>query len=372
MKIPCYFPSCFSSQPAIDQSRHDPGGHNDGNFRLFTYNELKSATNSFHFSNKVGQGGFGSVYKGRLRDGVFVAAKVLAVEPESMRGEREFIAELAALSDIKHENLVPLRGCCVEGANRYLVYDYMENNSLTQSLLGGEQNRMKFSWDVRRKVSIGVACGLRHLHEEVKPHIVHRDIKARNILLDQNFNPRVSDFGLAKLLGEEHSHISTRVAGTMGYLAPEYAVTGHLTRKSDVYSFGVLLLEIVTGQAVVDLGEDYKEHFLVEKAWEAYQTNSLLQMVDPILSKDFHEEEAIMFLKLGLLCVQETSSLRPRMSVAVEILTKTRDIRDVPISKPGFIADFMKIKMARRHSLQESSSSGPSSNYIWSPAKVGR
>ncbi|KAJ7976966.1 Serine/threonine protein kinase [Quillaja saponaria] len=372
MKFPCSFCVSSASWQANDQSRHDSGGQSDGKFHVFTYNELKSATHSFHFSNKVGEGGFGSVYKGQLRDGSFVAVKVLSVELESMRGEREFIAEIAALSDVKHENLVILRGCCVEGANRYLVYDYMENNSLTQTLLGGEHNRMEFSWELRQKISIGVARGLVYLHEEVMPPILHRDIKASNILLDQNLNPKVSDFGLAKVLRDEHSYISTRVAGTMGYLAPEYAVTGRLTRKSDVYSFGVLLLEIVSGQAVVDFREDYREHFLVEKAWTAYEANSLLQMVDPTLNNGFPEEEAIRFLEVGLLCVQEATHLRPTMSMAIEILTKKRDIEDVQISRPGFIADFMKIKMGKRHSSEGSTSSAPPSNYIWSSANSGR
>ncbi|TQD69244.1 hypothetical protein C1H46_045223 [Malus baccata] len=132
-----------------------------------------------------------------------------------MRGEREFIAELAALSVIRHENLVRLQGCCVDGAARYLVYDYMENNSLTQTLLGGEKNRMRFSWEARRGISMGVARGLAYLHEEVDPHILHRDIKSSNILLDKNFIPKVGDFGLSKLLRDNNSHVSTRVAGTM-------------------------------------------------------------------------------------------------------------------------------------------------------------
>ncbi|XP_015902508.3 putative serine/threonine-protein kinase isoform X2 [Ziziphus jujuba] len=323
--------------------------------KVFSSHELKAATSGFHSSNKVGEGGFGTVFKGRLRDGTLVAVKVLSIELESMRGEREFISELTALSDIRHENLVKLRGCCVEGASRYLVYDYMENNSLTQTLLGGEQTRKNFTWDTRRAISLGVARGLAHLHEEVQPHIVHRDIKASNILLDKKFIPKVGDFGLSKLLRDGKSHISTHVAGTIGYLAPEYAISGRLTRKSDVYSFGVLLLEIVSGRQVVIFDMERGEHYLVQKAWEAHKANKLLQLVDPTLAMNFPDNEAIRFIKVGLLCVQQTARLRPLMSEAVKMLTNEIDIEDVEISQPGVVTDLMKIKMGQQHSSQTSS-----------------
>ncbi|XP_012570317.1 putative serine/threonine-protein kinase isoform X2 [Cicer arietinum] len=294
-------------------------------------------------------------------DGSFVAVKVLSIEIESMRGEREFVAELATLANIKHQNLVGLKGCCVEGANRYLVYDYMENNSLHHTFLGSEERRVRFSWQRRRDVSIGVARGLAFLHEEVMPHIVHRDIKAKNILIDRNFTPKLADFGLAKLMRDETSYISTRVAGTLGYLAPEYASSGQLRRKSDVYSFGVLLLQIISGLAVVDAYTDI-ERFIVEKAWTAYEANDLLRMVDPVLNTDYLEEEAIKFLKVGLLCVQETAKLRPRMSEVVQMLTNNNtDMKDVHISKPGFVADLRNIRIKKHMtttSPQESSSSG--------------
>ncbi|KAJ1398466.1 Serine-threonine/tyrosine-protein kinase, catalytic domain [Sesbania bispinosa] len=363
---------CFSAS-TIDKNNNDYAeGENDGGFRVFTYNQLKSATGNFN--EKIGEGGFGSVYKGKLRDGTFVAVKVLSIELESMRGEREFVAELATLANIKHQNLASLQGCCVEGAHRYLVYDYMENNTLYHAFLGSEERRMRFSWETRKDISIGVARGLVVLHEELRPHIVHRDIKAKNILLDQNFTPKVSDFGLAKLLRDEKSHISTQVAGTLGYLAPEYANSGRLTRKSDVYSFGVLLLQIISGLAVVDAYQDI-ERFIVEKAWAAYKTNDLLRMVDPVLNMNFPMEEAIKFLKVGLLCVQETAKLRPRMSEVVEKLTNKIDMKDVHIAKPGFVADLrnIKIKQASVHSPQESSSAGASfGSSIWSMANLAR
>ncbi|RDX69114.1 Cold-responsive protein kinase 1, partial [Mucuna pruriens] len=375
MKILCSFFSCFSSSTNNQQNNIDfpEGDHlNDGTFRLFTYNQLKLATRNFHSSDKVGEGGFGFVYKGRLVDGSFVAVKVLAVEVESMRGEREFVAELATLANIRHQNLVSLRGCCVEGVHRYLVYDYMENNSLYHTFLASEERRTRFDWDTRRDVSIGVARGLVFLHEEIKPHIVHRDIKAKNILLDRNFTPKVSDFGLAKLMRDEASYISTRVAGTLGYLAPEYANSGQVSRKSDVYSFGVLLLQIVSGLAVVDAYQDI-ERFIVEKAWTAYQANDLLKLVDPVLNMNFPENEALKFLEVGLLCVQETAKLRPRMSEVVDKLTNDIDMSDVHISKPGFVADLrnIRIKQQNLNSSQESSSAGATfASSIWSSANL--
>ncbi|KAJ1387696.1 Serine/threonine-protein kinase, active site [Sesbania bispinosa] len=333
---------CFSAS-TIDKNNNDfAEGENDGGFRVFTYNQLKSATGNFN--EKIGEGGFGSVYKGRLRDGTFVAVKVLSIELESMRGEREFVAELATLANIKHQNLATLQGCCVEGAHRYLVYDYMENNTLYHAFLGSEDRRMRFSWETRKDISIGVARGLVVLHEELRPHIVHRDIKAKNILLDQNFTPKVSDFGLAKLLRDEKSHISTQVAGTFGL-------------------------------AVVDAYQDI-ERFIVEKAWAAYETNDLLRMVDPVLNMNFPMEEAIKFLKVGLLCVQETAKLRPRMSEVVEMLTNRINMKDVHIAKPGFVADLRNIKIKQQasvHSPQESSSAGASfASSIWSMANLAR
>ncbi|KAF5737577.1 hypothetical protein HS088_TW13G00462 [Tripterygium wilfordii] len=355
MKFPfCCFSSTSAAAPTngsrLGQQTHE-------NLRLFSYDELKIATDNFSASNKIGEGGFGSVYKGFLQDGTVVAVKVLSVELESMQGEREFVSELAVFSNIKHENLITLQGCCVEETYRLIVYDYMENNSLAHTLLGGEQNRMKFSWQVRQKILIGVARGLAYLHEEVTPHIVHRDIKASNILLDRDFTPKVSDFGLSRLLRDNHSYISTRVAGTLGYLAPEYAITGHLTRKSDVYSFGVLLMETISGQSVVNFDLLEGQKYLVQLAWEAYQASDLARLIDPMpgLNLSKGEEEAVRFLMLGLLCVQETARLRPSMSTAVKMMTNEIDIRDFKISQPGLVADLMKIKLGSKTSSSKSS-----------------
>ncbi|PWA61496.1 Concanavalin A-like lectin/glucanase, subgroup [Artemisia annua] len=356
MKMSLPFLQCFCSTSDEKVVHKDDKGEGEAKkFKLFSYNELKVASNGFSSKNKVGEGGFGSVYKGQLSDGTTVAIKVLSIEIESMRGEREFISEIAALTDVQHENLVNLHGCCLEGAKRCLVYDYMENNSLAHRFLGCEQNRKDFSWTQRKKVSLGVAKALAYLHEEKKPHIVHRDIKASNVLLDQNYNPKVADFGLSRLFQDDTSHISTRVAGTLGYLSPEYAISGRLTRKSDVYSFGVLLLEIISGRSAVDFDMEHGEHFLVDKAWDMYNRECLVELVDHLLLKGYDERlkaEAVWFLKVGLLCVQENTKLRPRMSVVIKMLTDETSVEGVKISQPGFVADLMDVKINKKKSTQ--------------------
>ncbi|KAJ0550732.1 putative protein kinase RLK-Pelle-DLSV family [Helianthus annuus] len=350
-----YFPCFRSSSDVNDKLVNDKGGDKASTLRLFSYDELNVACHGFSSKNKVGEGGFGAVYKGRLSDGAIVAIKVLSVELESMRGEREFISEIAALCDVQHENLVNLHGCCVEGAKRCLVYDYMENNSLAYRFLGGEQSRNSFSWTRRKNVSLGVAKALAYLHEEKIPHIVHRDIKASNVLLDHDFNPKVADFGLARLFQDDTSHISTRVAGTLGYLSPEYAITGRLTRKSDVYSFGVLLLEIISGRSIVEFDMEHGEHFLVDKAWDMYNCDRLVELVDPVLLTGDDERlkgEAVRFMKVGLLCVQEATKLRPGMSVVIKMLSDETSVEGMKISKPGFLADLMAVKIDKKSSTR--------------------
>ncbi|KAL5998391.1 hypothetical protein ACLOJK_009331 [Asimina triloba] len=322
----------------------------------FSLKELKKATQGFRSSNKIGDGGFGSVYKGKLRDGSVVAVKVLSAE--SRQGDREFVAEIAALSHVRHKNLVDLRGCCIQASSRILVYDYMPGNSLSQTLLG-------------MRIAFGVAHGLAYLHDQIRPHVVHRDIKAGNILLDHDLTAKISDFGLAKLFTDNITHMSTRVAGTIGYLAPEYAVSGQVTRKSDVYSFGILLMEIVSGRSVADFAAEYLEQPMAMHAWELYQAKQLEQLVDPALEGEISEgkEEAVEFLKVALLCVQETPGLRPQMPKVVKMLEADVDTGDVVISQPGVI-NFTDMKIGQNRSTSSgggkshhtSASSSPSSS----------
>lgn len=311
--------------------------------RLYTYKEIRNATEDFSPANKIGEGGFGSVYKGRLKDGKIAAIKVLSAE--SKQGVKEFLTEITVISCIEHENLVQLYGCCVEENHRILVYNYLENNSLAQTLIGGTSSSIQFSWKTRSKICIGVARGLAFLHEEVRPHIVHRDIKASNILLDKDLTPKISDFGLAKLLPPNMTHVSTRVAGTIGYLAPEYAIRGQLTRKADIYSFGVLLMEIVSGRCNTNTRLPYEEQYLLERIWGVYERNELVTLVDTALDGIFDAEEACRFLKIGLLCTQDAPRRRPTMSTVVKMLVGTVQFDDSEITKPGLITDFMELKV---------------------------
>lgn len=343
-----------SRKPGSDIDEEVSGIHN---VKLFTYKELRIATEDFSPANKIGEGGFGSVYKGQLKDRKFAAIKVLSAE--SRQGVKEFLTEIDVISKIKHENLVELYGCCVEGNQRILVYNYLENNSLAQNLIGGSSN-LQFSWRTRREICIGIACGLAFLHEEVRPHIIHRDIKASNILLNRDLMPKISDFGLAKLIPPNMTHVSTRVAGTIGYLAPEYAIRGQLTRKADIYSFGVLLMEIVSGRCNTNTRLPIGEQYLLERTWKLYEQRELVGLVDTSLDGDFDAEEACRFLKIGLLCTQDTPKLRPSMSNVVKML-KGEKVVDDRITKPGLISDFMDLRVRGPHDTKPSAETTTSS-----------
>ncbi|GAB4849241.1 Cold-responsive protein kinase 1 [Ancistrocladus abbreviatus] len=312
------------------------------NVKLYSFKDLRDATNDFSPAYKIGQGGFGAVYKGKLKDGKIAAIKVLSAE--SQQGLQEFLTEIRVIWDIQHENLVKLYGCCVEGNHRILVYNYLENNSLARTLLGDDHCKSQFSWPTRSAICIGIAHGLAYLHEVVQPYIVHRDIKASNILLDKDLTPKISDFGFAKLFPSNVTHISTRVAGTIGYLAPEYAIRGQLTRKADIYSFGVLLLEIVCGRCNAVKRLPHGERYLLEQAWEHYERNELLILVDPSLDGHFDAEEAFRYLKIALLCTQDSPKLRPSMLTVVKMLTGEVSV-DREMTKPGLISDFMDLKV---------------------------
>ncbi|KAI5009911.1 hypothetical protein ZWY2020_012048 [Hordeum vulgare] len=306
------------------------------NIRLFSYAQLRSATDNFNHNNKVGRGGFGTVYKGTLQNKQDVAVKVLSAE--SRQGIREFLTEIDVISNVKHPNLVELIGCCVEADNRILVYEYLENSSLDRALLGSTSDPANFTWSVRSSICIGVARGLAYLHEEIPSPIVHRDIKASNILMDKNYVPKIGDFGLAKLFPDNITHISTRVAGTTGYLAPEYAWHGQLTKKADIYSFGVLVIEVISGKSGSrSLLADDK--FLLEKTWELYEAGNLKELVDPDLG-DYPDEEAIRYIKVALFCTQAAAARRPTMLQVVKMLSKPIRINESELTAPGYINEY--------------------------------
>ncbi|KAF5780773.1 putative protein kinase RLK-Pelle-DLSV family [Helianthus annuus] len=283
----------------------------------FSLRQIKTATHNFDPANKIGEGGFGPVYKGVLSDGSEIAVKQLSAR--SKQGNREFVTEIGMISALQHPHLVKLYGCCIEGKELLLVYEYLENNSLARALFGRQDQKLNLDWATRKKICVGIARGLTYLHEESRLKIVHRDIKATNVLLDKDLNAKISDFGLAKLDEEENTHISTRIAGTIGYMAPEYAMRGYLTDKADVYSFGVVALEIVSGKSNTNYRPKEDFVYLLDWAYVLQEQGNLLELVDPSLGK-YSKEEAMRMLNLALLCTNPSPTLRPPMSSVVKML----------------------------------------------------
>lgn len=297
-------------------SPKDPNGL--GNSRSwFTYKELFEATNGFSTQNLLGEGGFGCVYKGVLSDGKEIAVKQLKIG--GGQGQREFKAEVDIISRIHHRHLVSLVGYCISDNRRLLVYDYVPNNNLYYHLHG--EGRPVLDWATRVKVAVGAARGIAYLHEDCHPRIIHRDIKSSNILLDNNFEARVSDFGLAKLALDADTHVTTRVMGTFGYMAPEYASSGKLTEKSDVYSFGVVLLELITGRKPVDSSQPLGDESLVEWARpllsHALDKEEFEGLADPRLEKNYVESEMFRMIEAAAACVRHLAAKRPRMGQIV-------------------------------------------------------
>nr|DAD37719.1 TPA_asm: hypothetical protein HUJ06_008360 [Nelumbo nucifera] len=324
----------------------------------FTLRQIKAATNNFDAANKIGEGGFGSVYKGLLSDGTIIAVKQLS--SKSKQGNREFVNEIGMISALQHPHLVKLYGCCIEGNQLLLVYEYMENNSLARALFGPEEYQLKLDWPTRHKICVGIARGLAYLHEESRLKIVHRDIKATNILLDKNLNPKISDFGLAKLDDEEDTHISTRIAGTFGYMAPEYAMRGYLTDKADVYSFGVVTLEIVSGRSNTSFRPKEERIYLLDWALILKEKGNLMDLKDPRLGSDFNREEVMAMINVALMCTNPCAQLRPPMSAVVSMIEGRLPIHEF-VSEPSRFSDKEKDKelmnyyqQNQDHSISES------------------
>ncbi|KAI9083601.1 hypothetical protein K1719_034543 [Acacia pycnantha] len=292
---------------------------------MFTLKEIKVATNNFNTDNKIGEGGFGPVFKGILPDGRIIAVKKLSAK--SRQGNREFLNEVGMIFALQHACLVKLYGCCVEGDQLLLVYEFMDNNSLARALF--EEFQLKLDWPTRHKICVGIARGLIYLHEESRFKIVHRDIKATNVLLDKDLNPKISDFGLAKLYEEEITHISTRIAGTRGYMAPEYAMHGYLTKKADVYSFGIVALEIVSGKTNTTQKSEEECFYLRDWAHQLKDENHLMDLVDPQLGEDFNREEIMTVIDVALQCTENSPALRPTMTKVLSILEGRPAVQEV-------------------------------------------
>ncbi|WCJ34722.1 Leucine-rich repeat transmembrane protein kinase [Euphorbia peplus] len=325
----------------------------------FTLRQIKRATNNFDPTYKIGEGGFGPVFKGVLSDGAVIAVKQLS--SKSKQGNREFVNEIGMITALQHPNLVKLYGCCIEGNQLLLVYEYLENNSLARALFGSEEHKIELDWQERKKIVLGIAKGIAYLHDESRLKIVHRDIKASNVLLDKDMNAKISDFGLAKLDEEENTHISTRIAGTIGYMAPEYAMRGYLTDKADVYSFGVVLLEVVSGKSNTNYRPKDEFVYLLDWAYVLQEQGNLLELVDPILGSNYPKEEARRLLTLALLCTNPSSTLRPSMSSVVKMVEGKIPVQ-APIVKRGGSEEAPRFKALEILSQEDTDYSGNNNN----------
>ncbi|XP_010247085.1 PREDICTED: serine/threonine-protein kinase CDL1-like isoform X2 [Nelumbo nucifera] len=299
----------------------------------FTFRELATATKNFKATNLIGEGGFGRVYKGRLETGQIVAVKQL--DQNGLQGNQEFIVEVLMLSLLHHSNLVNLIGYCTDGDQRLLVYEYMPMGSLEDHLFDLTPNKEPLEWNTRMKIAVGAARGLEYLHCKANPPVIYRDLKSANILLDNDFNPKLSDFGLAKLgpVGD-NTHVSTRVMGTYGYCAPEYAMSGKLTLKSDVYSFGVVLLELITGRKAIDCTKVQGEQNLVSWSRPFFKDRrKFVQLVDPQLQGRFPLRCLHHAIAITAMCLQEQPTFRPLIAdivVALEYLASQPFKADIP------------------------------------------
>ncbi|CDY46116.1 BnaA03g52520D [Brassica napus] len=301
-------------------AEEDPEVHL-GQLKRFSLRELQVASDNFSNKNILGRGGFGKVYKGRLADGTLVAVKRLK-EERTQGGELQFQTEVEMISMAVHRNLLRLRGFCMTPTERLLVYPYMANGSVASCLRERPESQPPLDWPKRQRIALGSARGLAYLHDHCDPKIIHRDVKAANILLDEDFEAVVGDFGLAKLMDYKDTHVTTAVRGTIGHIAPEYLSTGKSSEKTDVFGYGVMLLELITGQRAFDLARlandddvmllDWVKGLLKEKKLEA--------LVDVDLQGNYIDEEVEKLIQVALLCTQSSPMERPKMSEVVRML----------------------------------------------------
>ncbi|KFK39798.1 hypothetical protein AALP_AA3G289400 [Arabis alpina] len=312
------------------------GSSNNIDAKSFTFRELATATNSFRQEFLIGEGGFGRVFKGKIeKTGQVVAVKQL--DRNGLQGNREFLVEIFMLSNLHHPNLVNLIGYCLDGDQRLLVYEYMPLGSLEDHLLVEPcvaLRQQPLDWHSRIRIALGAAKGLKYLHEKANPPVIYRDFKSSNILLDRDFDVKLSDFGLAKLgsVGDTQN-ASSRVMGTYGYCAPEYQKTGQLTVKSDVYSFGVVLLELITGRRVIDTTRPCHEQNLVTWAQPIFREPTRFpELADPLLRGEFPEKSLNQAVAVAAMCLQEEPIVRPLIS---DVVTTLSFMSTQPGSTPG-------------------------------------
>ncbi|XP_043699198.1 L-type lectin-domain containing receptor kinase IX.1-like [Telopea speciosissima] len=308
--------------------------------RKFSYHELVKATENFNDKRKLGEGGFGGVYKGFLSD-LNMDVAVKRVSKGSKQGVKEYVSEIKVISRLRHRNLVQLVGWCHERGDLLLVYEYMEKASLDFHIFRGTITMLP--WEIRHKIAHGLASALLYLHEEWEQCVVHRDIKSSNVMLDSNFNAKLGDFGLARLVDHQLGSQTTVLAGTMGYMAPECVTTGKASKESDVYSFGVVALEIACGRRAVEHKEESSKVALVAWVWELYGSGRLLEAVDPRLEMDFDEKQMERLLVVGLWCAHLDPSLRPSIRQAINVLSFETEMPNLPskMSMPSYFSPLL-------------------------------
>ncbi|KHN45388.1 Putative LRR receptor-like serine/threonine-protein kinase RKF3 [Glycine soja] len=336
----------------------------------FTFDEIKKASRNFAGDNIIGKGGYGNVYKGVLFDGTRVALK--RFKNCSVAGDASFTHEVEVIASVRHVNLVALRGYCtattnLEGHQRIIVTDLMENGSLCDHLFGSAKK--KLSWSIRQKIAFGTARGLAYLHYGAQPSIIHRDIKSSNILLDHNFEAKVADFGLAKFNPEGMTHMSTRVAGTKGYVAPEYALYGQLTERSDVFSFGVVLLELLSGKKALHVDNDGQPSALTDFAWSLVRNGKALDVIEDGMPELGPIEVLEKYVLVAVLCCHPQLYARPTMDQVVKML-ETEELEQPISSIAGRIdvdeKSVSKVNMAIKEDVE-----GGTQNGIREPATCG-
>ncbi|XP_013683932.2 cysteine-rich receptor-like protein kinase 18 isoform X4 [Brassica napus] len=300
----------------------------------FDLKTIEAATSNFSERNKLGQGGFGEVYKGMLMNGTEVAVKRLSKKSE--QGDTEFKNEVIVVAKLQHRNLVRLLGFSLHGEEKLLVYEFVPNKSLDYFLFDPKK-RIQLDWGVRHNIIHGITRGILYLHHDSRLKIIHRDLKASNILLDADMSPKIADFGMARIFGMDQNVANTaRVVGTFGYMAPEYVTHGQFSTKSDVYSFGVLMLEIISGKKNSSFCQmDVLVNNLVTYVWRLWERKSLLEVIDPCIREDCKSDEVTRYIHIGLLCVQENPAKRPTMSTIHQMLTTSSIALPAPLP-PGF------------------------------------
>ncbi|XP_048612374.1 cysteine-rich receptor-like protein kinase 17 isoform X1 [Brassica napus] len=324
----------------------------------FDLKTIEAATNNFSEHNKLGEGGFGEVYKGMLMNGTEVAVKRLS--KTSGQGEVEFKNEVVVVAKLQHRNLVRLLGFSLHGEEKLLVYEFVPNQSLDYFLFDPSK-RVQLNWTVRRNIVVGITRGVLYLHQDSRLKIIHRDLKASNILLDAHMNPKIADFGMARIFGVDQTVANTaRVVGTFGYMPPEYVTHGQFSTKSDVYSFGVLILEIISGRKNSSFYQmDGLVNNLVTYVWRLWENESLIELVDNGIKEDCKRDEVIRYIHIGMLCVQENPVDRPTLSTIYQMLTNSSVTLPVPRT-PGFFFGNGPRSNPSAHGLEPGQSSSKS------------